>query len=176
MTKSLLVLTTVKMLIEIADYVVNEVKIVLHIIDEPLEPKSDTRASWPEIQPTDTTKLDKLAYHVHLKVRHVTEKLQSKLMLKLPIIISKITAEFVKNEINEKIDSSKTGISFVDNLVTRIESTTGSMQQKITQEFVEFLWDGVDDTVGAKLVSNLVELEQNILFKFKETASILPGI
>ena len=76
----------------------------------------------------------------------------------------------------EKIDESRTGISLIDKMVAKVGNSSSTVQAKMANEFVEFLWDGIDDTIALQLISNLVKVEDAVLLKFRETAAVLPGI
>ena len=161
---------------EIADFVVQEVKVTLKIADDkPVEP-CKTEAKWPEITVQNGAKLDKLAYQVNVKVRELTTKIFSKIMIVLPKVITKISNVFVETQVQDKVEKSKTGISFLDGMVEKVTTQTSGIQSKLTTDFVEFLWEGIDDTVASELIANLVQVEDAIVKKFRDTASILPGI
>ena len=83
-----------------------EVKSLLHITDDTPTESSPISSivEWPIVskQLENESKLDQWSFHVHLKIRKVTQKLYHKIMVQLPIIISKVTSAFVQNEINGK--------------------------------------------------------------------------
>ena len=161
---------------EIANFIVQEVKVTLKIADDnPIEPFK-TESKWPEIIVQNGGKLDKLAYQVNVKVRELTTKIFSKIMIVLPKVITKISNVFVESQVQDKVEKSKTGISFLDGVVEKVTTQTSGIQSKLATEFVEFLWEGIDDTVASELIANLVQVEDAIVKKFRDTASILPGI
>jgi hypothetical protein len=164
---------------ELTDYAVKEIKIACHILpEEKEEPIQTDIGHWPLlVKPGDDAELiDKLGFKVRAKVRKFLERLLPSVLRVMPDVLLKATVAFVTAETREDFANNETGIGFWDKFMDKVEDKVLALKQRGTKEFVEFVWDAIDETIAEQLKGNLLDMENSIVDQVKETVSVLPGI